>query len=125
MRNAPGIRMIHQLPVISAFSDRDSMLPQEMISSGSPMPRKLRVDSLTMALRTFMTTMNMMEARKLGARCRRRMWKNPPPMHRDATTYSLVRSCRTSVRTTLAMLAQLVTPMTTDRLSTDACPQIA
>jgi len=30
---------------------------------------KLRVDSAMMALRRFMTTMNMMEEMKLGARC--------------------------------------------------------
>ena len=65
--------MIHQLLVISAFSARDSILPQEIISSGRPMPIKLRVDSVPMAHRTFMTTMNIMEAMKLGAKCFPRM----------------------------------------------------
>ena len=59
--------MIHQLPVSSAFSDKESILPQEIISNGSPMPIKLRVDSEPMAPRTFITTMNMMEAIKLGS----------------------------------------------------------
>ena len=72
-RNTPGMTMIHQLLVIRAFSAKDSILPQEMISKGRPMPKKLRVDSEPMALRTFMTTMNMMEAMKLGARCFPRM----------------------------------------------------
>ena len=72
-RNAPGMIMIHQLSVRSAFSDRLSILPQEMISSGRPIPIKLRVDSEPMAPRTFITTINMMEAIKLGARCFRRI----------------------------------------------------
>ena len=37
--------MIHQELVINAFSERDSMLPQDMTSMGSPIPIKLRVDS--------------------------------------------------------------------------------
>ncbi len=46
-------------------------------------------------------------------------------MQRAATTYSLPRSWRTSERTTFAMLVQLVTPMTSDRLSTFGLPRIA
>lgn len=46
-------------------------------------------------------------------------------MHRAACTYSLPRSTRTSVRTTFAMLIQLVRPMTTDKLHTLACPKMA
>ena len=46
-------------------------------------------------------------------------------MQCDACTYSLLRSTRTSVRTTLAMLIQLVSPMTIDRLSALALPRIA
>ena len=37
-RNAPRIRIIHQLLVISAFSARLSILTHEMISSGRPTP---------------------------------------------------------------------------------------
>ena len=68
-RKTPGIRIIHQAPVSSAFSDSDSILPHEITSSGSPIPMKLNVDSSTIALRIFMTTINMMEDKKLGARC--------------------------------------------------------
>ena len=89
------------------------------------MPMKLSVDSATMALRMFMTTMNMMEERKFGARCFQRTRKNPAPMQRAATTYSLLRSCNTSVRTTFAMLVQLVTPMTKAMLTALALPRIA
>ena len=46
-------------------------------------------------------------------------------MHFAARTYSLPRSWRTSVRTTLAMLVQLVRPMTSDMLQTVALPRIA
>ena len=62
--------MIHQASLSSAFSDSESILPQLMISRGSPSPIKLRVDSAAMAERTFITTMNMIEEKKLGARCR-------------------------------------------------------
>ena len=57
-RKAPGIRMIHQDPLSSAFSESESILPQETVSRGSPIPIKLKVDSATMALLTFITTMN-------------------------------------------------------------------
>lgn len=61
--------MIHQELVISAFSERDNILPQEIISSGSPIPIKLRVDSEMIALLTFIITINMIEEIKFGARC--------------------------------------------------------
>ena len=67
-RKTPGIKIIHQAPVSSAFSDSDSILPHEITSSGSPIPMKLNVDSSTIALPIFMTTINMMQDKKLGAR---------------------------------------------------------
>lgn len=67
-RKKPGIRMIHQELVNRAFSDKESILPQEIISRGRPRPIKLRVDSATMALRIFITTINIMEEMKLGVR---------------------------------------------------------
>lgn len=100
------------------------MLPHETTSIGRPMPRKLSVDSAVMALRMFITTMNEMDEKKFGARCCRRTWKKPPPMQREASTYSLLRSLRTSVRTTLAMLAQLVSPMTSESVSTFGVPRM-
>lgn len=48
-----------------------------------------------------------------------------PPMHLAAMTYSLARSCLTSVRTTLAMLVQLVSPMTSAMLHALGVPMIA
>ena len=68
IRKIPGMRMIHQELVRRAFSARESMLPQEMISSGRPIPMKLKVDSDTIALRMFITTINMIEETKFGAR---------------------------------------------------------
>ena len=62
--------IIHQDPVSSAFSASDSMLPQDTVSRGSPMPMKLSVDSATIALLTFMTTINWIAGRKFGVRCR-------------------------------------------------------
>ena len=72
-RNTPGMTIIHQLPVKSAFSERDSMLPHETTSSGKPSPRKLSVDYASIAPRTFMMTINKMDGKKLGARWTRRM----------------------------------------------------
>ena len=63
-----GIRMIHHAFVISAFSESDSMLPQEITSSGRPIPIKLSVDSATIALRMFITTINIIDEKKFGAR---------------------------------------------------------
>ena len=88
-RKAPGMRMIHQLPVSNAFSARESILPQEMVSSGRPKPIKLKVDSATMAERMFMTTINRMDEKKFGARWPNSSRKKPPPMHRLATMYPL------------------------------------
>lgn len=85
-RNTPGITMIHHAPRFSACWDSVSILPQEMTSSGSPMPRKLRVDSAAMAVDTLITTMNRMDDRKLGARCRHSTRPKPPPMQRQAMT---------------------------------------
>ena len=64
-RKKPGIRIIHQDAVITACSERESILPQEIIFSGSPTPIKLRVDSAVMAFRMFMTIMNKIEGRKV------------------------------------------------------------
>ena len=69
IRKIPGMWMIHQELVRRAFSARESMLPQEMISSGRPIPIKLKVDSDMIALLIFITTINIMEGRKLGVRC--------------------------------------------------------
>ena len=124
-KNAPGMRMIHQDLVIKAFSDRDSILPQEITSSGRPIPMKLRVDSAMIAERMFITTMNIMEDTKFGTKCLSKIWKNPPPMHFEATTYSALRICRTSVRTIFAMEHQLVTPMTTAMDTALGLPRIA
>lgn len=53
------------------------------------------------------------------------MWKKLPPMHFAAMTYSLARSCLTSVRTTLAILVQLVSPMTSAMLHALGVPMTA
>ena len=110
-RKTPGSRIIHQAPVSSAFSDSDSILPHEITSSGSPIPMKLNVDSSTIALRIFMTTINMIDEAKLGVRCFHKTCQKLPPIHLAAMTYPLFRICFTSVRTTLAIPGQLVIPI--------------
>ena len=68
IKKAPGKRIIHHAPDSNALSASVSILPQEIISRGSPIPMKLKVDSDKIALRTFITTINMIEEIKLGAR---------------------------------------------------------
>ena len=68
IRNIPGMIIIHQYPESRAFSESESMLPHDMISIGRPIPIKLKVDSATIALLTFMTTMNIIDEKKFGAR---------------------------------------------------------
>lgn len=118
IKNSPGIKMIHQEPVINALSDKDNMLPQVIISIGRPIPIKLRVASEIMAVLTFITTINIIDEKKFGIRCFHIMRKNPAPIHLAAMIYSLFRICRTSVRITFAILVQLVTPITIERLTT-------
>lgn len=125
IKNIPGINIVHHAPPSSERSAFDSMLPHEMTSSGSPIPIKLSVDSAAIAFRIFITAINRIEEIKFGARCFRNIWKKPPPMHLAAITYSLLRSWRTCMRTTFAMLNQLVSPMTIDRLHRSASPHIA
>ena len=72
-RNRPGMTMSHQLLDKSARSAWLSMLPQDTVSIGRPMPRKLSVDSVPMAEPMFVTTINMMEETKFGSRWRRKM----------------------------------------------------
>ena len=106
--------MIHHEPVRSAFSESDSILPHVMISTGSPIPRKLSVDSATIAERIFMTTMNMMVLMKLGARCFIMMCMKLPPIMREIRTYSESRIFRTSVRTIFFFFFYPVIPIIMD-----------
>ena len=62
--------MIHQAFASIASSDKDSILPHVITSTGNPIPIKLNVDSATMALLMFITTINMIEETKFGVKCR-------------------------------------------------------
>ncbi len=117
--------MIHQELDESAFSARDSILPHVITSTGRPIPIKLRVDSATIPLRTFITAINIMAGIKAGIRCFRSTCRKPPPIHFDAMTYSLFLSCRTSLLTIFAILIQLVIPVAKEILSTLASPSAA
>ena len=44
------------------------MVPQETVSAGSPIPKKLRVDSVPMAEPILVTTINKMEEKNPGAK---------------------------------------------------------
>ena len=79
-RTSPGIRIIHQQPESSTFWDMDMRLPQDTVVRGSPSPRKLKVDSVSMACPMLVTTMNMMEEIKLGTRWRSSSYQNGASM---------------------------------------------
>ena len=68
-KKPPGKRIIHHELPRRAFSAIESILPQDMDSTGRPSPIKLSVDSAMIALRTFITTINIMEAMKFGFKC--------------------------------------------------------
>lgn len=125
VRKSPGMRMIHHDFVISALSAFESMLPHEICSSGRPIPMKLKVDSAMIALLIFMTTINMIDEAKFGVRCFHKTCRKLPPIHLAAMTYPLFRICFTSVRTTLAILGQLVIPIINEILKMLAFPKIA
>ena len=125
VRKRPGMRMIHHDFVISALSAFESMLPHEICSNGSPIPMKLKVDSAMIALLIFMTTINMIDEAKLGVRCFHKTCRKLPPIHLAAMTYPLFRICFTSVRTTLAILGQLVIPIINEILKMLAFPKTA
>ena len=110
--------MTHQVFMISARLARDSMLPQDSTSTGSPSPRKLSVDSMVIHVLILETTANITADNTLGIRCRHITYRKLPPVHLAYSTYSLLRICRTSLRTILAMPNQPVTPMTKDRVNT-------
>ena len=52
-------------PVISALSERDSILPQVITSIGRPIPIKLKVASEIIAVLTFITTINMIDEKEV------------------------------------------------------------
>ena len=61
--------MIHQAFVSIASSDSESILPHVITSTGRPIPIKLSVDSATIALLMFITTINIIEEIKFGVKC--------------------------------------------------------
>ncbi len=116
--------MIH-MPCHQRFFESDGMLPPEITSSGRPIPIKLGVDSATIALRMFITTINIIdEKKKFGAR-----WC--PKIRKNCLPYSAAQSrihCSGSAvlrSTTFAMLVQLVIPITAEIVITLDFPAAA
>ena len=111
-RKTPGMRMTHHELRRSARSANANMLPHESTSTGRPSPRKLKVASIAMLVLMLEMTTNMIADTKFGMRCLRMMKGNRAPMQREARMYSLLRICRTSLRTMRDRANQPVTPMT-------------
>lgn len=98
------------------------MLPHESTSTGRPSPRKLKVASIAMLVLMLEMTTNMIADTKFGMRCLRMMKGNRAPMQREARMYSLLRICRTSLRTMRDRANQPVTPMTSAMVSSFCLP---
>ena len=65
-KKRPGITMTHQVFRINALFAKESMLPHDKVSIGSPNPKKLRVDSMIMQLLILDIIMNIMVGKKFG-----------------------------------------------------------
>ena len=72
--------MSHQQFDSSTDSDMDMRLPHETVVSGSPSPKKLRVDSVIIACPIAVTTMYIMEEMKFGNRCLFKIYPKSAPM---------------------------------------------
>lgn len=121
-RKTPGMRMTHHELRRSARSANANMLPHESTSTGRPSPRKLKVASIAMLVLMLEMTTNMIADTKFGMRCLRMMKGNRAPMQREARMYSLLRICRTSLRTMRDRANQPVTPMTRAMVSSFGLP---
>ena len=93
-----------------------------MTSTGSPSPRKLRVDSIDMLELMLEITTNRMEETKFGIRWRVMILGKLMPMQRAARTYSLLRIWRTSLRTIRASGNHPVIPIMKERVKVFCFP---
>lgn len=86
IRNSPGIKMTHQELVKRALVDKESIVPKDTTSVGSPIPKKLSVASIVMDNPTEETIINKTGEIKLGSKWYHKTWKKFPPMILDAKT---------------------------------------
>jgi hypothetical protein len=91
MINKPGITITHQVFIRSARFARESILPHDIISSGSPRPRKLSVDSIVIHELTLEITTNIIAGIIFGRRWAKTRCRNEEPIAFAASTYSLAR----------------------------------
>ena len=113
-KNNPGNKITHQTSESNASWAKDNILPQEIISKGNPIPKKLSVDSVAIADAILLTTINIIADMKLGIKCLLNMYKNFPPIILADNIYSLFLICLTSLLTIFAILIQLTHPITID-----------
>ena len=78
--------MTHHALVSNARLAKESMVPQEITSTDRPNPKKLSVDSISMADPIEDTTINIMGDQILGHRWQRRIYNGPAPIKRAAHT---------------------------------------
>ena len=78
--------MTHQELVKRALVDKESIVPKDTTSVGSPFPKKLSVASIVMDNPTEETIINKTGEIKLGSKWYHKTWKKFPPMILDAKT---------------------------------------
>lgn len=116
IRIAGGIQ-IHSLNCNTSGSIAESsMFPQLGISCGTPKPRKLNADSITIIDAKVIVAWTIIVDKTLGNRCLTIIFAGEQPIEMAAIIYSFSFSARILLRTILAIppqLSKLMTPIKT------------
>ena len=110
---SPGGRSAHHAPAETAPRSKAkfSIWPQ-LMTVGSPRPRKARVDSARIARLMTRTMLASMSGRTAGRMWRRRMWMSPAPTALARMTNFRSRTDSVCARTSRAVVVQPRMPMT-------------
>ena len=110
---SPGGMSAHHAPAETAPRSKAkfSIWPQ-LMTVGSPSPRKASVDSDRIARLMTSTMLASMSGSTAGMMWRRRMWKSPAPMARARMTNFRSRTVSVCERTSRAVVVQPSTPIT-------------
>ena len=108
----PGKAVSHH-PLGSNWRALERIEPQLAVDGGTPKPRKLKVDSMSIADAIPNVAATKTGARVFGNTWRKMIRKSVAPSARAATTYSKDLAFRNSPRVRRATVGQFVIPMTT------------
>src|SRR4030042_458991 len=113
MMNAPGARMFHHAKLLKApFSYAVSSMVPQLMTLGSPRPKKSRNDSENIEFATSRIVLANIRGKTFGRICLDMILPLPAPTEiaRSTNVFSLIDS--TWARTILEVDGQLVMPMT-------------